>query len=541
MLVAWVAAPAGAQAPQVAPVSLAVVVRVDAGNVDPGALRSALSSELRVPVELVGSASAGQAHLVIEGSRLEQLRVAFVRADGSSVERSLDLSSMRNQASEALALLAANLTRDEAAELLARMRPAEAAPPQPPAADAEQPPRLQAKPPLPPRPPKKMLPRGCDPRPRLEKRSFGFDVVPHVGTTGREPTRVERNLSFNLIGGLSGATRGLELATTFNIDVEGTCGLQLSGVINIDAGSTEGLQLGEINWTGGRLDGVQLGLVSITKDDIVGAQLGLVNLGAGELSGAQLGLVNLAVTGVYGAQLGLVNVDAERVEGAQLGLVNTARVQLHGAQLGLVNLSADVQGAQLGLVNVSSGTVNGATIGLLNVAQDAAAPIGLINVLWRGTTNLDIWGSDAGFGLIAIRHGGRYIHNFYGVGGSSRDDRFVFASALGLGVTLYRGQPIFVDLDLIGYSMITRVKTRSDSSDDRFRYGTIAQLRLPVGWQITPGFAVFLSPALNVSIVDREDNPLEDPSLLGSQRLTNGDAKVAVRIWPGFTAGLRFF
>jgi hypothetical protein len=159
--------------------------------------------------------------------------------------------------------------------------------------------------------------------------------------------------------------------------------------------------------------------------------------------------------------------------------------------------------------------------------------------MWRGTTHLDVWGTDAGLGMVGIRHGGRYTHNIYGVGATGRNGDFVLATALGLGVTAFATDPIFVDIDVIGYDLFTPQSSSGNGND--YVFASIIQLRIPVGWQITKGLALFASPALNVSIAQRASNRLADPSLIGSSLLTNADAKLAVRIWPGFTAGLRFF
>jgi hypothetical protein len=499
--------------------SLPVVARVETAGIEPTPLLAALASELDVPVELVASASAAQAHLAIEGERIERLRVAFVRADGSSVERTLDLSSMRSQASEALALLAANLMRDEASELLAGLRPPERPrPPPPPAAPPE--------------------PRGCDAR-ALQRRTFGADLVPYVGTTGRDAANIERRISLNLIGGLTGAVRGIELSGIFSLDRQATCGIQLSGVINMTGGPTQGVQLAEVNWTSGRLDGVQLGMVSIAGSDILGAQLGLVNVGAGQLEGAQLGLLNLAAKRVHGVQVGLANLDAGPLDGgAQLGLVNIARADVRGYQHGLFNLSAgDTRGAQFGLVNVTSGVVHGAQLGLVNIAEDADAAVGLVSVMYRGRTHLDVWGTDAGLAMVGIRHGSRLVHNIYGVGATARDERLVLAGSLGIGVSWLQRGPVFLDLDAIGYFL----STQKQGSSSAIQTASILQLRAPIGIQLTTGIALFLSPAINVSIAEGADNPLADPSLLPSSRPTKADAKLSVHVWPGFSAGLRFF
>jgi uncharacterized protein YjbI with pentapeptide repeats len=515
-------------APLPPPSALPLVARVADAGLDPEALRAALAAELGLAVERVES--SGHAHVQIDGASLDALHVAFWREDGSQVERTLDVSSMRAQAPEAVALLAANLVRDEASELLAGLRAASAAPltaaasPVAPAPAQLQQPALE-------------VPRGCDRRPNLRPVVAGADVVPFVGTEGSESARVERTLSFGLFGSLSGSVRGSQFSTLFNLSERGTCGAQLSGIANISGGPSEGAQLAMLNWTQGRLDGAQLGLLDIATGDVYGAQLSLANVAGGEVHGAQLALANVGAGAFEGAQLGLANVNASALRGAQLGLFNLSNTRLRGVQMGLANVaSGPVEGAQLGLANVSSGQVNGTQIGLVNIAENADAAVGLVNVMWHGQTHMDVWGTDAGLGMIGLEHGSRGVYNLYGVGATVRQDRAVLASAFGIGARLWHSRSWFVDLDFVGYGLY-----RYDSAQKNFDVASIIQWRIPIGLQLTRGFAVFLAPALNVSIASSNDNVLEDPALYDSRRLTSNGSQVTVRLWPGFSAGLRLF
>ena len=69
----------------------------------------------------------------------------------------------------------------------------------------------------------------------------------------------------------------------------------------------------------------------------------------------------------------------------------------------------------------------------------------------------------------------------------------------------------------------------------------MALLRAPIAWRIIPEIAVFVSPAINVSVAEADGNLIADPALYGSARLTKAGAKTRVRLWPGFTIGARFF
>jgi hypothetical protein len=171
------------------------------------------------------------------------------------------------------------------------------------------------------------------------------------------------------------------------------------------------------------------------------------------------------------------------------------------------------------------------------VAEDSEAAIGLLNVLWRGQTHLDVWGSDFGVASLGLVHGGSQgMHNIYGVGITGRNDRAVFAPSFGIGVSAARERYFFVDIDLLSTWVFYR-----DTEQSEWDGALVGTLRVPVGFRITPQVALFISPTLNVSVSRREQNSLEDPSLIGGARLTRTGANALVRMWPGFMAGVRFF
>jgi hypothetical protein len=519
--------------------ALALVCQFTPGTLDPEALRTAIERELAVPVRRVETPEG--THLSITADSPSGVQLTFVRADGSTIERTVDVSNTGGHADETLALVAANLMRDEAADLLDALRAAQAEPPQPSAAPPAEPQKPE---PLP-------LPMGCAPN-NLRKIPLGLDVLPYVGMSSRDGTTVERKFSFNLFGGISGALRGAEIGGFVNLEAHSVCGVQFTVVANLVDGPVQGAQFGMVNWASGRVDGaqfglvtgalgglkgVQYGLVEFAGRDVTGAQFGLLNFGGASLTGAQFGLGNLALTQVQGAQFGLANVAGDTLAGAQFGLANVAANGASGAQIGLVNVSAaETRGLQLGLANISAKPMHGAMIGLVNTAETADAPIGLVNVLWKGRTQADIWATDFGLGAVGIVHGGRYLHNIYGFGMTSRHGRAVIAPVYGIGGRALETARFMVDVDLLGYGLFLRDDAQNEL-DDAF----IGTLRVPIAYRFFPEFALYVSPALNVSVGAADNNLLHDPPLVGNARLTRAGATTEVRIWPGFTIGARFF
>ena len=217
------------------------------------------------------------------------------------------------------------------------------------------------------------------------------------------------------------------------------------------------------------------------------------------------------------------------------GLVPLRPGAAQGAQIGVANVGGPLRGVQIGLANVSSGPVDGAMIGLLNVAEYADVAVAPISILSRGRTHLDVWATDAGLLMAGVEHGSKRMHNIFAIGGTVRENRGVFVFSYGLGVRLFGDERLFVDIDALGYGLLTR-----NPELDRIELTTIEQLRIPVSFRLHEDVALFLAPSVSVGLAQHDDL-ITNPSLYGSTRLTNRDADLVVRIWPGFNLGGRFF
>jgi hypothetical protein len=220
----------------------------------------------------------------------------------------------------------------------------------------------------------------------------------------------------------------------------------------------------------------------------------------------------------------------------QIGFVNVAHKSLSGAQAGFVNTTAgESTGFQLGFANVTSGQSHGVMLGFVNVSENADAAIGLANIYTKGRTQLDVWATDAGVLMVGVEHGGRLFHNILGIGMTSRDSNGVFAFAYGLGARVHETGTFHIDVDALGYGLITEGETQENVD-----FSSILQLRVPLGFRVAQQISLVVSPALNVSVARSKDNTLRDPSFYGA-RMTTAGSSVTSLIWPGVTLGARFF
>jgi hypothetical protein len=71
-------------------------------------------------------------------------------------------------------------------------------------------------------------------------RPFQLSLVPGISTQGKMSGQVVNNFSFNLLGGYTGGTNGLEVGGLFNIDKKDVKYLQAAGLFNIAGGKTKG-------------------------------------------------------------------------------------------------------------------------------------------------------------------------------------------------------------------------------------------------------------------------------------------------------------
>lgn len=502
-------------------------------------LRAQLERELGVVVVLedAGAADGDDAKLEIEAPSLQAVHVAF-----QDSERTVDLSTAGQHAVETLALVAANLMRDEASNLLVSLRATTPEAPPTPAPVAEKPVAQT---------PEKPERHGCAPT-RFTPAPFAANFVPRVGTSSFTGLEIEQAFAFNAIGGSAAALHGFELAGVFNHESYAVCGVQIAGGANLVNGPMEGFQLAALNMVDGRVDGGQLAFINTSSGTMHGfqaaflnlalrggdaIQVGFANVVTDYLVGSQIGFGNIATGTVEGGQFGFGNISLGSVSGVQVGFANVAQKSLSGAQAGFVNTTAgDSTGFQLGFVNVTSGRARGLMLGMANVSSDADAAIGVLNIYTKGRTQLDVWATDAGLVMVGVEHGGKLFHNIFGIGGSTRSGQGVFAFAYGFGARAFQSQSMFLDVDAVAYGLVS-----GDETQDNPDFGSIMQLRVPIGFRLESWFALYVSPALNLSVArNHENNALRDPSFYGASVTTKG-SDVASSIWPGVTLGARFF
>jgi hypothetical protein len=411
--------PAPAPAESAPAQALPVTIKLASTPLQAEAIRAAIESELRVPVRLDDVPPDEGLSVSVKWRRAT---VSYRSRQGETTTRSLDLPANAEQSVEVIALLAGNLARDEASELLARLAPppsaaaetpaatGDSAPPAPestPPVEAKPEPEKPKEPPKPPPPPKPLdgLIRGTP-------ASMNFTLWHPLTTlpnTERRALNAELGFAYSRVGAIEGA--GFTL-----------------GYLRVEKGVRGAV--GSFGWT--RVDGDLIGfqwggLVTEGHGKLRGAEIGeLASLRWGHVEGAQAGGLVSYAKNVLGAQISAVVSYADDVRGGQVGPIGIAR-DVQGFQLNLVGFTRDIQGGQLGLVNVAR-DIDGGQLGLVNVARTTDFQLGLVNVAERV--------DGAALGLVSIAGNGSVQPTAYVIGGTRDSINAGVKSIAGLAYSL---------------------------------------------------------------------------------------------------------
>lgn len=516
-----------AQAPEDAAPSVVSELSIEVrspGLVDAGRLRDSLHEDLGTDIRIrvvSGDEPHANAHLIVEWASAT-LVVLRLRRGEEERRREVEVGTAAEERSVVLALLASNLLRDEADELIALLRArrrtereSETEPPEEPAPEPEVDPEVSAEPeeeePEPEAAEEPTEP--VDPNAPVDV-FVGFDAAPFVGMSSYFRGRDTRELSFGLAGAwsgrirgasfsggvdITGGLRGLQVAGGFAL-VQGTgAGLQTAGAVSLALENFDGLQVAGVSATVlGRMRGVQTSSgLNITRGLALGAQLSIANY-ASELRGIQFGTLNLA--------------------GSVVGL-----------QAGAANYANEVRGVQIGLLNVSSGYVHGLQLGIVNLADGADAGIGLINIYRNGRTQVRVGMDTAGFIAADVIHGSRITHTIYSLGVNPVDGRSSVAFGLGVGARASLSERVHLDFDVL-----SRVLMTTEGND--VRADGVLEPRIVLGVQLYKAIGAFVGLAYPIRFSGAEA-PL-DYSRLTTVLREAGVAGAFVDAWPSLSLGI---
>jgi cell division septation protein DedD len=456
-------APAGAAAVVDA---LPVLCKLDKTTLNAEQLRVAIEQELRVRVKSVDVLDGGGLSIAVVR---RQARISFTTPAGHTTTRSVSLSGDDKRSSEIVALLAGNLARDQASELLAGLAPVEPAP----STEAAAEPEPDAQPPAEPEPEakpaaeKKAEPAKSAAKPAPKKRAAPGDgllrdseaainlSLYHPITLQSESERRLLRLEFGAAYSRVGAIEGFALTFGYLRVTHHVNGVVTAiGLARVD-GNVEGFQTaGLISEGHGRLRGYEsANLLALRWGDVMGAQTAVLGTLARDVEGFQ---------GAAGVSV------ARDVDGVQAAVVTVGR-DLEGAQLGIVNTSREVRGFQMAVVNVARRA--DVQIGLVNIAEEVdVGAWGLVTIAGNGRVQPTFWTTlDSAW---AVNAGARFVagYGFSQLGAGLYPDGKHLRTEAGGGAHVPLAGPLFVE---IGAHVSTRFQgelTMAASEQHRLHY-----------------------------------------------------------------------
>lgn len=453
------AAPALVRAAPAAPAARVAITVSIGDELDGAAVRSRIAAELKAPI--VPRPDGGVCDLPCLSITVDSgsATVAFTPLRGASRARTVELGADAAQWPVVIALLAGNVVRDEAADVLALL-PEPARPPAAQAAPtaAAELPAVPEPPPAPGVAPAPLAPPGAaalaggaaihasagasvgvsagaspgvlagaspgvslgasagvsaSAEPERPWTLLGLGFVPGLSTDFTRVGQVRHFLSLDLVAGVSGGSTGVTVSGVADVERGRVSGVQVAGVTSL-AWRVAGFQVAGVAAGSGELDGVQIAGVASVASTAKGAQVGgvaAVSRGRADLQIAGVatvaqGRASTQVAGVAAAADGAARFQVAGVAAAARGDTN---VQVAG--VASVARGANIQVA--GVASAARGTANIQIAGVVNVARRLEGlQIAPINVARRvdgvqiGVINV---GSADGFsfGLINIVPGGR--------------------------------------------------------------------------------------------------------------------------------------
>lgn len=354
-------------------------------------------------------------------------------------------------------------------------------------------------------------------------------LLPWLGTNGLRSDEVTNKVSMNLLWGLNGGLKGVEVGVFLNSIRGDVKGLQVAGMGNLVEGSTTGSQLaGLFNLTLQSVHGVQTaGLLNYAGDAQAMQLAGLFNWSENNASRLQLaGLVNRVRHNAYALQLsGLANLNGGNTHRQVSGLVNVAD-EVSGAQVSLLfNRAATVKGIQVALVNASD-TVSGVSIGLLNFVK-------------KGYNKFDLYAGEGLHFNAQLKLGSHHFYNVFLVGARypEGDGHYLWGFGYGCGTTLPTGPKSELNLELMAIHL-------NESEPLTNKLNSMGQLRMcwnhrlgrHIGFFFGPTVNVFASQLFNPDTGKTGDSAAVPYSILDTQTADN----TAIKGWVGLNAGFRF-
>ena len=368
-------------------------------------------------------------------------------------------------------------------------------------------------------------------------RMMQISFLPFIGTDGIYSSKVNCNVSLNILAGSIYEVNGIEVGGLVNIDRQNAGKCQLAGIGNIVGGKVSGLQSAGIFNQSHFAEGIQIAGIENNTNTLSGIQIAGIANNAQTVKGMQLaGIANNAPKGKCIQLSGIVNnSDSSKTQIA--GIANNSNV-ISGVQIaGIVNHSNEVDGVQIsGILNITK-KINGIQIGLINIADSCqGTPIGFINIIKNGIHQFEVYGDELFYSNIAFRSGNTRFHTILTAGiRPTHLENPLWTYGSGIGTTFTFTKKTALDLDGTFSQVI-----KNGEIGTNFLYKASLSLDQKIGKSISVVVGVsynFLSTN-TISI-----NYTDTYSSIANYYFTNHTYNNGYNLksWAGVKVGLRFF
>jgi hypothetical protein len=370
-----------------------------------------------------------------------------------------------------------------------------------------------------------------------------------LGTGGAKASKNCYHFSVNVLGGVTGQTRGFEAGGLFNINKYGNWGAQFAGLFNIAGAKNTEIMSHNVQFAGlfnhtQKGTSVQFAGLWNTGDTAYLQGAGLFNV-AKEVNFQGAGLFNIAKKADVQAA-GLFNTSTESY--AQLaGLFNqgeTAHFQAAGlwnnaketkCQLaGLVNIAQESSCQIAGILNI---TKKGCfQMGLINVRDTAdGVSLGLINIVKKGgVLEAGIEAGEFMHTAVTFRSGVKRLYTIIYVGCNFGSTRMTWAVGVGLGTSVKLIGNLSLDFELTHASFYSSRLVNNWGT-------TLTQFRPVLNYRFAKHFKMYAGPTLNLyTETERWWGPSPQRLKVPYSFLHRSYNNTTLDLWVGVVGGIKF-
>ena len=314
-----------------------------------------------------------------------------------------------------------------------------------------------------------------------------------VGTGGVNSAENSYNLSINVLGGVTGQTKGLELGSLFNINKYGASGGQFAGIFNLTLANNPDIQSNNAQFAG---------IFNVTQKGKSAQFAGVFN--RGDIAYIQAAGIFNSTNESYCQLAGIAN-QANTVDFQASGIANIANTT--DCQIaGIANIAQESKCQIAGVVNI---TKKGRfQLGVINIRDTAdGVSLGLINIVKKG--GIMEFGIEAGefvHTAATFRSGTQRLYSILSIGCNYTEGHYwasnngFFTTGYGLGTSFNLIGNLGLNLELTYnscYKMWEWGRTYSE-------YSGFTKFSPMLNYRFAKHFKIYAGPSLNIRV--RRDN-----------------------------------